>query len=242
MTTDANPSAAALAETAATYALVAFDLYRDIHKAIRNELFAVTTAAGNIDPNDRMDRAALADHIASVIELTESHADHEDSHIDAVLQAHAPELADKITADHHAFEPHLRWIGDFARQAAEATAGDFRRDTHLIYLELSAFTSAYLAHQLVEEREVMPALEKAVGIDTVLGLHHAIVSSIPPPEMAQALAIMFPAMNVDDRVEMLAGMKAAAPPEVFDGTLGIARSVLEPAQFTALAGRLGLIG
>ena len=30
---------------------VAVDLYRDIHKGIRTELFAVTTAAGSIDPH-----------------------------------------------------------------------------------------------------------------------------------------------------------------------------------------------
>ena len=30
--------------------LVEVDMYRDIHKGIRAELFAVTTAAGNIDP------------------------------------------------------------------------------------------------------------------------------------------------------------------------------------------------
>ena len=43
---------------------VTFDLYRDIHKGIRAELFAVTTAAGSLDPGDRAGRADLARHVA----------------------------------------------------------------------------------------------------------------------------------------------------------------------------------
>ena len=51
--------------------------------------------------------------------------------------------------------------------AADAGAADQRRLGHLLYLELSAFTSAYLAHQVVEERVVMPALEQALGFEAV---------------------------------------------------------------------------
>ena len=32
----------------------------------------------------------------------------------------------------------------------------------------------------------MPALEQAIGVDEMLGLHQAIVGSIPPEEMARA--------------------------------------------------------
>ena len=46
--------------------LAAVDLYRDIHKGIRAELFAITSTAGSIDPADEFDRAALADHVAAV--------------------------------------------------------------------------------------------------------------------------------------------------------------------------------
>lgn len=44
--------------------LVAVDLYRDIHKGIRSELFAITERAGNLDPSDRADRADLGGHVA----------------------------------------------------------------------------------------------------------------------------------------------------------------------------------
>ena len=100
------------------------------------------------------------------------------------------------------------------------STADQRRLMHLLYLELSGFTSAYLAHQLVEERVVMPAIEQAIGPEGALGVHIAIVSSIPPEEMARSLAFMLPAMNLDDRTEMLTGMKMSAPTEAFDAVTG----------------------
>ena len=55
-----------------------------------------------------------------------------------------------------------------------------------------------------------------------------------------SLPLMLPAMNVDDRVELLGGMRANAPAEVFAGVWSLAGSVLAPADRAAVAARLGL--
>jgi hypothetical protein len=107
-------------------------------------------------------------------------------------------------------------------------------------LGLASFTSAYLEHQDVEERVVMPALETAIGVESMVAIHQAIVGSIPPDQMAQSLAVMLPAMNVDGRATLLGGIQAGAPAPVFEGVWGLARSVLAPADQAAVAVRLGL--
>jgi hypothetical protein len=56
--------------------------------------------------------------------------------------------------------------------------------------------------------------------------------------MARSLAFMLPAMNIDNRTELLTGMKMSAPPEAFNAVMGLASSVLEPADFAVLAARL----
>ena len=86
----------------------------------------------------------------------------------------------------------------------------------------------------------MPALAAALGPMGVLELHVGIISSIPPQEMAEALALMLPAMNVDDRTELLGGMRADAPAEAFAGVWGLAGSLLTPADMAALGVRLGI--
>jgi hypothetical protein len=219
---------------------VAFNLYRDIHKGIRAELFAVTGAAGSLDPADRAGRADLACHVHTVTDMLVRHAEHEDAAIQPVLETHLPALAEVVAADHPVLEARITAIRALADNAVEAPSFARRGDVHRVYMELASFTSAYLAHQDLEERYIMPALQRAVGPDQVLAIHHAIIGAIPPDEMAKALAMMLPALNLDDRSELLGGMQQNAPAEVFAQVFGLARSVLAPTDGNALARRLGV--
>jgi hypothetical protein len=219
---------------------VATNLYRDVHKGIRAELFSVTTEAGRIDPESDADRVRLAAHVRSLVELLEGHTRHEDTMIQPALQAHLPDLAARIDADHELVSARTTGLVSIADAVVDATSQSRSRAVHNLYLELAEFTGVYLSHQDVEERNVLPALEKAIGPEAVQNLHTAIVSSIPPDEMVRSLAIMLPAMNIDNRAEMLGGMQAGAPPQIFEGIWGLANSVLNPPDVTAVARRIGL--
>jgi iron-sulfur cluster repair protein YtfE (RIC family) len=227
--------------TATHFEMVAHDLYKDIHKGLRTELFAVTTAAGRIDAADPIARADVAAQVHGLVEQLESHAEHEDVAVQPAVELHLPAVAERIAADHLSFDRRTASLAELADEAAACTLnGEQRRLGHQLYLGLAAFTGDYLLHQDVEETVVMPALERAVGVDAVVAMHQAILSTIPPPEMAKFLAVMLPAMNLDDRAEMLGGMQAEAPAEVFQGVWGLANSVLEPCDLASLASRLGL--
>ena len=222
------------------YEPVVFNSYRDVHKGIRAELFDVTSSAGRLDPSDAVSWLALVDHLGSVEHTLSTHAGHEDEVVEPVLAEFDPFLAESIEQDHHHLDARFSAIRELASAAASYPASDQRPIADLVYLELSGFTSEYLHHQLVEERVVMPALLAEVGLEKVLEMHVAIVSSIPPDQMAKSLAFMIPAMNVDDRTELLDNMRESAPAPAFDGVIGLVRSVLDPADFAALAQRLGL--
>ena len=56
---------------------VTHDLYRDVHKGIRSELFGLTSEAGRLDPGDGTARVALARRVSALRELLVSHAAHE---------------------------------------------------------------------------------------------------------------------------------------------------------------------
>jgi len=219
---------------------VTVDLYRDIHKGIRAELFAVTGDAGRIDPASGAARAALAGHVRSILEVLDSHAAHEDAAIQPVLEDHAPGLARRIRADHEDFEVRTLDLTVWAEEMVQCPRAERAEAVRSLYLELAEFTGAYLAHQDVEERAVLPALERAIGVEAVLGLKMAIVSSIPPPELAASLAFMLPAMNIDNRAELIGGIRLGAPPQIFEGVWGLAGSVLTAADHAALGERLGL--
>jgi hypothetical protein len=211
--------------------MTTLDLYRDIHKAIRVELFAVTTSAARIDPSDPVAGAALAEHVRDLSSFLTEHAEHEDIHIQPVLERELPELAARVAVDHPALEAEIEDLRSRSMR---------RPDVAELALDLAAFTSRYLAHQDLEERLIMPSLEATVGLEAVVGIHQAILGSIPPPEMARSLALMLPAMNLDGRTELLGGMRAGAPAEVFQGVWSLAASVLEPTDLTAVARRLDM--
>jgi hypothetical protein len=220
---------------------VAVDPYRDIHKGIRAELFAVTGEAGRIDPSSVAARAALAGRVHGLVEVLEAHSAHEDVGIQPALDVHLPDLAARIRADHGAFAGRTAGLGSMAGEAAAAPRRTQAAAVHGLYLELAEFTGVYLAHQDLEERVVLPALERAVGPEAVLAMHTAIVSSIPPDEMARSLAFMLPAMNIDDRAGLLGGVQAGAPSQVFEGVWGLAASVLPAADVAALGDRLNIV-
>lgn len=157
-----------------------------------------------------------------------------------MLETYLPALAETVAIDHPVLEARIAAIRDLADNSAEAPSFASRNDVHRVYMELASFTSAYLAHQDLEERDIMPALARAVGYDEILAIHGAIIGSIPPDEMAKSLAVMLGAMNVDDRTELLGGMRQGAPAEVFEQVWGLARSVLTPTECIAVARRLGI--
>ena len=218
---------------------VVLDLYKGIHKGIRSELFALVLEAGRLDPADDCSIAAFGEQLRSVAHLLEHHAQTEDRHIEPVVAEHIPFLAEKIADDHGSFEHRFAGFVDLADEV-RATAGSRRDGVHELYLELAAFTSSYLAHQDLEERVINPMLEDAIGVDGMVQIHGAIIGTMEPQELIAGLAVMLPAMNIDDRSELLGGIKANAPAEAFAGVWSLAGSVLVPADYQAVAQRLGL--
>ncbi|GIU89629.1 MAG: hypothetical protein KatS3mg010_0728 [Acidimicrobiia bacterium] len=237
--TAAPTTTAPLAVETAALESVTVDLYRDIHKGIRAELFAVTTLTGSADAADDEALRTLVARQHALAVLLEHHAAHEDEHVQPLLERHAGDLADVVTRDHDALERHMARVVSLAERAVDALAGERRLAVHRWYLAMASFSSQYLAHQAFEELELAPTLAAAIGTDGLAATHDAIVSNIPPDEMASALAVMLPAMNLDDRAEMLGGMRDGAPPEVFAGVSALASSVLTASDYEALTRRLG---
>jgi hypothetical protein len=228
-----------IVETAALET-VTFDMYRNIHKGIRNGLFSVTLAAGQLDPHDGDAVRTIRDRWADLVSVLVAHAEHEDEFVQPVIERFAPEYALEIADAHPRLEAQMAELEVLADRATDACAKQVRLLTHRLYLGLASFTAEYLQHQEFEEFEVMVMLSQHLSFDELLAIDNAIVASIPPDMMAKSAALMLPAMNIDDQAELYEGARAGVPPEVFGAMVALAQSVLEPVRFDALAARLGL--
>jgi len=240
MTMTADTTLAQLGVETAQLDVVAFDVYRDIHKGIRHELFAVTSEVGSADPHDGASLATTAERLRSLVKLLLSHAEHEEEFLQGLIEVHAPRLADAVVRDHEWLDAQMAQLEVLADRAVEGAGDDQRLVVHKLYLGLASFTADYLGHQAFEELEISPQLSIAMGPDELAAVNQVIVASIPPDEVELGLRLMLPAMNVDDRVELLGGMRAGAPPEVFAGVMGLAGQVLDDETYRATATRLGV--
>jgi hypothetical protein len=76
--------------------------------------------------------------------------------------------------------------------------------------------------------------------DELLAIEQALVASIPPAAMFEALHWFLPALNAPERAAMLAGMRQGMPPEPFLGVLDIAWRTLALQDQAKLRRALGL--
>lgn len=119
------------------------------------------------------------------------------------------------------------------------TVGDGGGSADELYDQIAAFLVSYLGHMAEEEHLVMPARSAGASFDELLDAQIALRTTVPPNDMVQFMRSMLPAMNTDERTDMLGGMKAGAPPEIFSMFWSIATDALTPTQLAVVAGRIG---
>jgi len=219
----------------ATDPAAAWDVYREIHKAMRYALFGVTSMAGRTDAADDAGRGALLEEWRDVAFVLEGHHHHEDQFCDPLIARHAPGLRDELEAEHRLADAGIARLRRAAAVLAASGPGAERWPLlRSFHLDLADFTAAYLTHLRYEEDRVMPALSAAMTDEELAEVTTAIRMSVPPPDMCTFIRYMAPAMDHSERVDMLTGMRAA-PPEIFEMFRDAIERCLEADDYRAVA-------
>ena len=152
-----------------------------------------------------------------------------------LIRSHAAHLRDELEEAHHEADRQLASLQTAADGIRLATAAD--RDQLLLafHLALADFDATYLPHLRFEECTVMPALNAAMSDADLEAVTNQIRGSVPPADMCIFIRYMVPAMNFSERLDMLGGMHAGAPPEIFEMFRNAAQSALPPSEFEAVA-------
>lgn len=220
---------------------IEFDLYRDVHKGLRAELLALPVQIGRTDPEDPDAVIAVTARLHDFLELLDDHAEHEEEHLGALIARSDPSLAVRVEDEHRHVERTMDTLRRISDDLPPADPARGRVELHRLYLAAASFTSEYLAHLSTEEVEIMPLLATTTTVDELLAVNDTIVGSIPPEQMDRYLRLMVPAQNPLDRVENYSGMRAGAPPEVFDHLLEIADHALDAGSAGRLRSDLELV-
>lgn len=212
-----------------------WDLYREIHKAMRHALLGVTTLAGQTDADDAQALRRLVDEWRQVAFVLEGHHQHEARFCEPLIRRHAPALQREIEAAHHRSEATMAHLHRLAERLAHAEGAEAIALVRTFYLDLADFASFYLPHLRDEEDRAMPALNAAMSNDELAAVTAQIRGSVAPTDMCIFIRYMVPAMNDAERLALLEGFHAGAPAPVFEMFRKAAEMSLEPAQYAKLA-------
>jgi len=217
-----------------------FDLYANVHKALRLYMTDTLARAGRTDPADDEEVAGAIGQLRDLLELCDLHIEDENRFVLPAIEARRPGISERNAEEHVS---HGQAIAALRREAAiveQCGAADRSMAMLALYRRLALFVAENFEHMHYEETRLMPALWAEYPDEALLEIEVAIVASIPPVLMARALNWFLPALSHPERVGMLSGMRENAPPEAFAGALAIARERLAHRDWRRLACALGL--
>ena len=150
----------------------AWDVYREIHKAMRFALFGVTEQAGNTDWTDDAAVAALVAEWRDVLLVLNGHHHHEDDFCDVLIQQHAPALREQLEAAHVQADAGLAHLDELASALLGTAPAERWAALRTFYLDLADFTREEVVDLLAwadqEWRQPSPTRQEAVAVAVAL--------------------------------------------------------------------------
>ena len=212
------------------------DFYTGIHKGQRDYLSKFSKQAGILNINDQEALIKLSTDYEELIEHFKVHAALEEQHIHPLLYDRIPEGAKDLEQDHKRQEQILEDLSKHLSNLSEKPV-EFEKRSEIaleFYRGFNRFISIYLVHINKEEESIQPSLWKLCTPGELLNAFNTIITSMEPPMLMLNLGIMIPAMNIDERMTLLNGIKASAPPEAYKGVTALAQRVLSPEDWDEL--------
>lgn len=215
------------------------NLYATVHKGLRAAMMSALHGVGSCDGADDAATLEALDDVTEMLELAAVHLEDEELFIHTAMEQRRPGSTAAAHEEHGRQQEQverLRRLVDESQRAGSERTSVLAR----LYRELSAFVADNFVHMLEEETAHNALLWELFDDGELGAIEGAIVAHISPRAMGSFQRWMIPAMNHAERVDMLAGMRAVAPPEAFAGALAIARSRLDRRAYEALTTALGL--
>jgi hypothetical protein len=215
-----------------------FDIYRPIHKALRNCMSDTLVRVGNADGADDAEIAGVLAQVRVLASFCTMHMAKENTLVHVAMEARRPGSSAHVATEHEHHEWALDKLMSLAGEVEAAQGAG--RDVALLrlYRYLAVFVAENFMHMNVEETDHNAVLWATHSDAELHRIEQAIVASIPPEDKALAMRWMLPALSHGERVALLSGMRAHMPPPAFEGILGIARQHLREADFRKLSDAL----
>jgi len=217
-----------------------YDIYRLIHKALRECMGEVLTAVGRMDPDDNLERAAALARVREMLAFCSMHLKKEDEFVHTAMELRAPGSSQHTLGDH---AHHLESFQDLeaATIAVETSdAGARAAAAHSLYRKLGLFVGENFSHMYTEETANNEVLWRTYADSELVALENAIVASATPQEKAFSLRWMLPAISPAERAALLNVVRPNLPPTVFADILNGLQARLSESNWEKLCTALAV--
>lgn len=217
-----------------------YDIYSEIHKALRAIMGDTLAKVGRLDSQDAQEVATVLQQTSDLLRMCRSHLEHENQFIHPALEARRPASSHATADDHVGHDLALRNLWLDLEAVSSTTAEDRDLAVKRLYRDLSVFVAENLQHMDREERENNSVLWAGYSDEELAGIEKALVASLQPDEMSLTISWMIPALTPRERARKLAGIRAGVPAPVFQHVLALSRPGLSEAGWNKLQRDLDL--
>lgn len=211
------------------------DFFTRKHKSLRARLFETSDLLGRADwaEDDDVKRVQVA--LAALDADMSAHGKHEDAYIMPLLAQGAPDLLAAIEEEHEADVARRAALLRLAQEAAAAPVEQRVAAGLGVYRAFQRYLSGYLLHLDAEETQVMPMLWATLDEPTLAATLARFVAEVASKQAPEETAHMLAHMTPPERAQMLAGIRARAPPAAVESLRALLDPQLTPGERARLA-------
>jgi hypothetical protein len=216
------------------------DIYAKIHKALRAQMSAAITAFARLDPLDADEVASVLSRFEALLGACAKHVEAENTYVHTAMEARTPGSTAAIADEHVHHEQDIARLRRLGTALAATAPQERTGAVQQLHQALCAFVADNFLHMGQEETHHNAVLWAAYTDAELLALEMTIVASLTPEQKAASMRWMLPAINHAERMGMLMGMRASAPPPAFAAALDLLRTELNARDWDKVARDLGL--
>jgi hypothetical protein len=216
------------------------NFYAVVHKALRACLSEALVASGRIDPHDDAEVAQLVSRVRSTCAFYRLHAAKEDRFIHTAMEARRPGSSLRTAEDHVEHAKALDRLEADATALESAMGAARGAAAEALHRDLALFAVEDFAHMHAEETENNAVLWACYSDAELAEIERELVASIPPAEKLAFIGVMSSACAPAERAVLLTGVRASAPPPVFERVIAAVKPRLSDAEWGKLALALAL--
>lgn len=182
------------------------DFYTKVHKALRASLFEASRQAAMTDYGDPQALSVLTARVKALLAKLSAHAGHEARFIHPLLAEKAG--INSFDAEHEALEGEQEAVALLLDAAAHSPQPERGLRGVAFYRALNVFIARYLEH-LEREEATMPMLWARCNDEELAAVMARFGASRPVEEALADVGWMLPALNDQERTELIDGMSKA---------------------------------